>query len=61
MSRGPHTFKKRDLTRALEAVKAAGVPVARVEVNRDGRIVIVAGEQASASGAWDKAIADLER
>jgi hypothetical protein len=41
MGRKPSTFRKRDLTRAVEAVIAAGVQVARVEIAKDGRIVVV--------------------
>lgn len=49
MARGPSTFRQRDLTAAIRAVKAAGVGVARVEVDRDGRIVIVPGAPSPAS------------
>jgi hypothetical protein len=34
-------FKKADLTRAMKAVQAAGRDIARVEISRDGLIVIV--------------------
>jgi hypothetical protein len=44
MSRGPHTFRQRDLTRAVRAVLATGVPVAKVEVNKSGKIVVIVGE-----------------
>ena len=40
MSRGPHTFKQADLTRALKGARAAGVDVARVVIDREGRIVV---------------------
>ena len=62
MSRGPYSFKQRDMTRAVKAVVAAGLAVARVEVDKDGKIVIVPGtpEATTESSAWDKAIADLE-
>jgi hypothetical protein len=43
MSRGPATFKRRDITRAVKAIEAAGLSVARVEVDRAGKIVIVPG------------------
>ena len=44
MSRGPQTFRQRDLTRAVRAVTAAGMSVAKVEVDKAGRIVVVVGE-----------------
>jgi hypothetical protein len=44
MSRGPQTFKQGDVKKAIKAAMAAGLPVARVEVSLDGRIVVIAGE-----------------
>jgi hypothetical protein len=44
MSRGPATFKQRDLTAAVKALLAAGCEVARVEVGKDGKIVVVTGK-----------------
>jgi hypothetical protein len=44
MARGPCTFKQSDVTKAVKAVVAAGIEVARVEVGPDGRIVVVAGK-----------------
>ena len=44
MSRGPQTFRQRDLTRAVKAVVAAGVDVLRVEVDKAGRIIVVTGK-----------------
>lgn len=41
MSRAPSTFRKRDLTRACEAVTKAGIKIKRVEVDRDGKIAVV--------------------
>jgi hypothetical protein len=40
MGHGPATFKETDLTRALRAAQKAA-DVVRVEVGRDGRIVLV--------------------
>jgi len=50
------------MTRAVRAVVAAGLAVARIEVDKDGKIVIVPGKPGlnGESGSWDKAIADLE-
>lgn len=42
--RRPSTFKKADLTRATKAVQAAGLEIIRVEISRDGLIVIVPGQ-----------------
>jgi hypothetical protein len=50
MSRGSLTFKQKDVTRAVKAVTAAGIEVARVEVDKAGKIVIVAGKPGEASG-----------
>jgi hypothetical protein len=41
MSRRPCIFRQRDVTRAVKAVAAAGVTVAKVEVDKDGKIVVV--------------------
>jgi hypothetical protein len=38
------TFKKTDVTRATRAVLDAGLDVARVEIEKDGRIVVVPGK-----------------
>jgi hypothetical protein len=56
VSRAPAIFRKADLKRAVEAVAAAGQVVARVEVDRDGKIVIVtAGEPERREGnEWDR-------
>ena len=66
--RRPSTFKKTDLTRATKAVLAAGVGVARVQVDRQGTITIVPGEPPTGSGAGigvppddlDRELADFE-
>jgi hypothetical protein len=57
MARAPATFKQQDLTRAFRAAQAAGVKVARIEIDRDGKIVIVTadGEAERREGnEWDR-------
>jgi 3-keto-L-gulonate-6-phosphate decarboxylase len=41
MARAPSTFRQQDVTRAIRAAIAGGVDIARIEVAKDGRIVIV--------------------
>jgi hypothetical protein len=60
MSRVPSTFKQADVTRAVKAVVAAGVDIARVEIDKSGKIVIVTNRSPSESLAveesneWDR-------
>ncbi len=41
MSRRPCPFRQTDLKRALLGARAAGIEIARVEINKDGVIVVV--------------------
>jgi predicted type IV restriction endonuclease len=57
--RRPCTFKQSDVTKAVKAVVAAGVQVAQVIVDKDGRIVVIVCEPGKAeadTGAneWDR-------
>jgi len=71
MARAPSTFKQQDVTKAVRAVAAAGVNIARVEIDRTGKIVIISagaaiedskvtlvlGEPtADTSSEWDEAL-----
>jgi len=59
MARGRCTFKQQDATRAARAAIAAGLEVQRIEIDRDGKIVVVTATdsrkvQAGAEGnEWD--------
>lgn len=48
-------FKQIDVTRAAKGVAAAGLPVGRVEIDRDGKIVILIadGGQTAEKNDWD--------
>jgi hypothetical protein len=61
MSHGPQRFWKRDVIRAVRAVQAAGMTIARVEVDKDGKIIVVAGEPAKeptdkGANEWDRVL-----
>ena len=64
LSRGPCTFRKRDLITAIKAVVAAGCEVVRAEIEpATGKIVVVAGKlgesgNGGASNPWDEVLAD---
>ena len=40
-SRAPSTFRQADVTKAVKAVAAAGVDIARVEIDKTGTIRII--------------------
>ena len=43
------TFRQSDLTRAIRGVRNVGVDVARAEIEKDGKIIIVVGEAGNVS------------
>lgn len=58
MAQKPLTFKQRDLAAAMRAAKQAGMSPSRVEVDRDGKIVLVfpnAEGQEERGHEWDGA------
>lgn len=57
VSRPPSTFRQRDVTKAVKAVAAAGVGIARVEIDKAGKIIIIA---ATAPEAAQQSDLDLE-
>jgi hypothetical protein len=59
--RGPSTFRKQDVTRALRAAKAAGYAVASVQIDRSGNIIVTmkSGDclsNISLDNEWDAAL-----
>ena len=57
-------FKQGDVKRAIKAVRAAGLEIARVEVYREGKIVVVpknAEDEQISGNPWDAAVANLEK
>ena len=56
------------MRRAIKAARSAGMEIARIELNRDGAIVVVPGKPSDVSGdtlnPWDEVLdnaADKER
>jgi hypothetical protein len=60
-SRSPQIFRRTDLTRAIKGAAAAGVEIARAEIEPTGKIVIIFGKSVASSstadngeqGGWD--------
>jgi hypothetical protein len=50
MTRATTSFKKSDVAKAYKAIIDAGGQVARVEVDTDGRIIVVIGKPSERSG-----------
>jgi hypothetical protein len=40
MSKGPSTFRRNDVKRGIEAVEMTGKKVARVEIDKAGKIIL---------------------
>jgi hypothetical protein len=60
MARAPSTFRQADLTKAVKAVRSAGVHIARVEIDKTGKIVIITADATDQPGKmreaneWDR-------
>lgn len=56
MSKGQQTFKQADVTKAVKGAVNAGLSVRCVEIDRQGKIVVIAGEplpSAATRNEWD--------
>ena len=61
MPRAPASIRQSDVTRAVRAVVAAGVDIGRVEIDKTGKIVIVAADattgqlgESTEGNEWDR-------
>ena len=55
MTRAPSTFRQQDVTRAVKAVTAAGVNIARIEIDKAGKIVIITADRTGQPGEMTEA------
>jgi hypothetical protein len=60
MKRAPSPFRQQDVTRAIKGAVAAGVDIARVEIDRTGKIVIVTGKPLDATSPQDELNRELQ-
>jgi hypothetical protein len=58
--RGPCAFKETDVTRATKAAINAGIVVERVEVDKSGKITIIAAKPGQSNGEQAKLTPDDE-
>jgi hypothetical protein len=63
MPKGLQIFKQTDLLRAIRTSQKAGLSIARVEIDREGKIVVVVGERKSTdentmanANPWDEVL-----
>ena len=65
MPKGKQIFRETDLRRAIRTFQKLGLPVARVEIDRDGKIVVIVGECKSrdegmaTANPWDEVLHEL--
>jgi hypothetical protein len=64
MPRSPCSFRETDVRRAIKATRSSGIEIARVEIDKNGKIVVVtakAVDQASRpSDDLDQELAEFE-
>jgi hypothetical protein len=53
VARAPSTFRQQDVTRAVKAVAAAGVHIARIEIAKDGRMAEPGEMERREGNTWD--------
>lgn len=65
MSRGPTTFRQRDVSAAIKAARDAGCEVYRVEIGKDGKISIVTSRELIATSPepnpWDVVLTEAQQ
>jgi hypothetical protein len=59
MSRGVQAFKQTDVTKAIKGAQNAGLAVQRFEIDRAGKIVVIAGAAVTQADPVDLRGADV--
>jgi len=60
MAPAPSTFRQQDVTRAVKAITAAGVHIARIEIDKAGKIIIITADptdqpsEMTEANEWDR-------
>jgi len=60
VARARSAFRQQDVTRAVKAVAAAGVSIARVEIDKTGKITIIPATPAAEAGQQDDLDLELQ-
>jgi hypothetical protein len=55
MSRGPQTFRQRDLLKAIKVAHLAGMSVAEIRVDKDGAHIVTVAQQSNTTADKDEA------
>jgi hypothetical protein len=61
MPRRPANIRQADVTRVIKAARKANLEIARVEVDKDGKIVVIAGKPTDSDIAISTADDELEQ
>lgn len=51
MSHGPQRFRESEIRRAIKAARAAGLEIARLDINKDGGFAIIPGKPTDETAA----------
>lgn len=61
MPRRPAPFKQHDVTRAVRGAIAGGVEIQKIEIDKDGKIVLITGHHPkSCDDVLDQELAEFE-
>ena len=56
MARGPYKFTEADVRRAVRATESAGLTVARIEIDKAGKISLIPGSSSNGAQVTENAL-----